>query len=153
MPGKCCSTHLSIFSGFPHRWSLIHSLQWDFISDRADMTTQQLRGVLHIVWTTRAAISLCIQLSLTVYYGDWGGGAAPIPQPAHRSCLWHWSYLFCSDILSLLYSAPCLQPVSWLSQASKWDSSMEKKIVFGGVWGSNWDHWRLRQDVSKTHQT
>lgn len=44
------------------------------------MTTQQLGGVLHIVWTTRAAISLYIQLSLTVYYGD--RGAAPIPQPA-----------------------------------------------------------------------
>lgn len=70
--GKHCSTHLSLFSSFPHWWSLIHSLQWDFISDRADTTTQQLRGVLHIVWTTWAAMSLYIQLSLTVYYGDWG---------------------------------------------------------------------------------
>lgn len=43
------------------------------------MTTQQLRGVFHIVWTTWAAMSLYIQLALTVYYGDWG--AAPIPQP------------------------------------------------------------------------
>lgn len=112
--GKHCSTHLSLFSSFPHWWSLIHSLQLDFISDRADMTTQQLRGVLHIVWTTWAAMSLYIQLSLTVYYGDWGGCSNP-PACSHRSCLGHWSYLFSSDILSLLYSALCLQPVSWRS--------------------------------------
>lgn len=46
------------------------------------------------------------------------GGCSNPPACTHRSCLGHWSYLFSSDILSLLYSVPCLQPVSWLSVSS-----------------------------------
>lgn len=44
-------------------------------------------------------------------------GATPNPQPVRRDTYAAWdfrSYLFPSDIISLLCSVPCLQPVSWL---------------------------------------
>lgn len=69
------------------------------------MTTQQLRGVLHIVWTTWAAMSLYIQLSLTVYYGDWG--AAPIPQPARTEAVWDIGPIYFPLTFFLYYIVRC----------------------------------------------
>lgn len=79
------------------------------------MTTQQLRGVLHIVWTTWAAISLYIQLSLTVYYGD--RGAAPIPLPARTEDAWDIGpiYFLLTFFLYYIVRCACSQSAGSLS--------------------------------------
>lgn len=99
------------------------------------MTTQQLRGVLHIVWTTRAAISLCIRLSLTVYYGDWGGLLQSPSLHTEAVCDIGPIYFPLTFFLYYIVRRACSQSAGsprHLNGTAVW-----RKRLF---WRSNWDH-------------
>lgn len=126
---------------------VFNSLSEIIISDRTNMTTQQLKGVLHIVKEhTGCHFSLqsSWKFSVTVETSHCMQG----------SCLGHWSYLFPSDILSSLCSALCLQPVSWLpvhslkilNGTAQFRIFAKKKKKHTEEWGINKDDPEIKLD-------